>query len=159
MGYMFVLVMVIGMVYYGVQAIKDSIDHQREIDREYQRAYDIFKQYPHLLRKRLKDMYLEVNENSDSAEEIRVKIANNKAVRTFLQKLEDTQSRNEFIVLWKEIIDYDFFYLGSLFRVPRHIELSNLEYDMEHDNIAQEETRMIETQEKKKLKDEYSEWF
>ena len=155
MAYIFVIAIIIGFFYYGAEAIKD----QRERDRSLQRAYDIYIQYPHLLHRRLNDMYLEVNENSDSAEQLRTKIVNNKAVRNFLQKLEGTQSRNEFIVLWKEIIDYDFFYLGSLFRVPRHIELSNLEYDMKYDNQVQEETRIIETQEKIKLKEENGEWF
>ena len=151
MAYIFVIAIIIGIFYYGAEAIKEL----GERERSFQRAYDIYIKYPHLLRNRLKNMYVDVNENSDSADEIRAKVFNNKVVRDFQIGLDGRISKANFITIWKKIIN-NRFYRGSGWP---YIELRDIENDMEHDNIVQEEKKITESQEKKRLKDEYGKWF
>jgi hypothetical protein len=165
MGYMFVLAMVIVIIYYAGKSMIEQIEIHEIREQELQRAYDIYKKYPHILRKSLKDMYVEVNEKTDTTEEIQAKVDNNMDLKYFLDELDGTLSKRKFISIWDQIFETKF-YDESGMNYHRRVWLSDLEHDMRNDSkfLREEKKRehqksLLEAQEKKRLKDEYVKWF
>jgi hypothetical protein len=158
MGGMIVLAMTIGIIVIIGQTIKERIDEKMERSRDKNQAFLIHCNFPHILRNRLMKMYLHVNETIDSSGVIKGKVENNQAVNYFLTSLAGIHSKEDFMRIWKEITDYEFLPEPD-WSIPRHIDLSTLEYDMKYDNQIQNQIAIGESQKKKQLRDKYGEWF